>query len=289
MTRRRPAAALAASSIAFAVMALLARLGGRRGLGPAEMVFVRMTVGAAGCLALFWAGRARLAARRLGLLALRGLLGTLAILLFFFALSRLPAGEATLLNYTSPVFTTIFALLFLGERPGARPLLGLVVTLAGLGLTVRAGSGPILSLGVLAGFASAVVSGGAVATVRVLRKSEGTVVIFFVFAVIAALLSAPLGLIGARAPSGADTLLLLAIGLTSLVAQLLFTDALGYLGAVTAAVIAPLTPVAAYVLGAVFLGEPLTPPIAGGMAVALAGVALASLGAEPLPAPVVAD
>ncbi len=287
MIKRHPVLALAASSGFFATMALLARIGAAHGFSAAELVFVRMSVGAVGAVALFVTGRARLKPNRPGLLVARGLLGSAAILLFFFAITKLPVGEATLLNYTSPLFTTLFAILFLGERPGARPIVGLLVTLAGLALTVQSSGGPLLAAGVAAGLASAVVSGAAVATVRALRQTDGAAVIFFVFAMVAMAISGPLALPTARLPMGIDVAILVGLGLASLAAQLLFTDAMGYVTAVGGAAVSPLTPITAYLLGALVLGEPVTPRIALGIALALAGVALGSWQGEVAAAPAV--
>jgi drug/metabolite transporter (DMT)-like permease len=283
--RRAPLAALGGSSIFFATMALLARIEAARGFDAAQLVFVRMGMGALACLGIFAAGRERFHLGRPGVLLARGLYGSTAILLYFFAITRLPVGEATLLNYTSPLFTTLFAMIFLGERPGPRPVVGLLVTLAGLALTVDATSGARLSWGLAAGLASAVMSGAAVATVRSLRQTEGATMVFFVFCVVALALSGPLAISGARLPQERDALLLLGLGAASTVAQLLFTEAMGHVSAVGAAVVSPLTPVIAYFLGALLLGEPLTVRIGIGILVAVGGVVLGSLQPAPVAAP----
>jgi drug/metabolite transporter (DMT)-like permease len=169
---------------------------------------------------------------------------------------------------------------------------GLALTLCGLALTVEATatSGGLLSFGVLAGLGSAVMSGAAIATVRSLRRSEeGSTMIFFVFCVVAVLMSAPLAAPTARLPGVGDLALLVGIGATSTIAQLLFTDAMGHLPAVGAAVVSPLTPVTAYLLGTLFLNEPLTPRIAGGGLLALAGVVLGSWQERPAAAAAATD
>ncbi|MHB8417811.1 MAG: DMT family transporter [Myxococcales bacterium] len=276
MIRRAPLASLGGASLCFAAMATFARVESARGFDAAQLVFARMGVGALACLVLFATGRARFALRRPAGLLARGTFGSVAILLYFFALTRLPVGEATLLNYTSPLFTTLFAMLFLGERPGPRLFASLLVTLIGLALTVDATSGAHLSWGLAAGLGSAVMSGAAVATVRSLRRSEGAAMIFFVFCGVALVISGPLAVPGARLPAARDAWLLLGIGAASTLAQLLFTEAMGFVSAAGAAVVTPLTPIAAYLLGAFFLGEPLTARIVLGMAIALGGVALGS-------------
>ncbi len=269
-------------------MALLTRIASHRGYPADELVFVRMAVGAAGCLALWRAGQGSLRVTRPGLLLVRGLLGTAAILLFFFAIGRLPVGIATLLNYTSPLFTALFAILFLGERPGPRPLFGLAATFLGLALVVGWPAGGS-RLGVAAGLLSGVLSGGAITSVRALRRTEPPLPIFLGFSLIAILVSGPLAGPHARLPRGLDLPLVLGIGLCSLAAQLLFTDAMGHVSAVAGAVVSPLTPLFAFALGALLLGEPLSPRILAGSLLALLGVGYGSSGVETSdPAPAVA-
>jgi drug/metabolite transporter (DMT)-like permease len=282
---QHPVLALASSSVFFASMALLARIGAARGFSAAELVFVRMGIGAICCVVLFASGRANFEIARSGTLLARGVYGSISILLYFFAIARLPVGEATLLNYSSPLFTLIFAMLFLGERPGLRPVAGLAVTLSGLALTVEATStAGLMSWGVLAGLGSAVMSGAAIATIRSLRRTSGPTMIFFTFCLVAMVISAPLAAPSLRLPAPRDLALLMGIGLTSTVAQLLFTAAMGHLSAVGTAVASPLTPVTAYLLGTLFLGEPLTPRIAAGGLIALGGVVLGAWQARPVAA-----
>lgn len=50
------------------------------------------------------------------LLVLRGLSGLGAIVCFFWALVHVPIATAAMFNYTAPVFATVFAALFMGER-----------------------------------------------------------------------------------------------------------------------------------------------------------------------------
>jgi len=46
----------------------------------------------------------------------RALVGLISMELWFYALAHMPLSEATALNFTAPIFTTIFAILFLGEK-----------------------------------------------------------------------------------------------------------------------------------------------------------------------------
>ena len=52
-----------------------------------------------------------------GLVFAYGVLGGLAALMYFYALSLIPAGQATLLNNTFPIWGVLVSLFVLGERP----------------------------------------------------------------------------------------------------------------------------------------------------------------------------
>ena len=77
------------------------------------------------------AGLARWGYRK-GLLFFRGLIGFAGILCFFYALTKLPLAETTVIAYTSPVFTAILAALFLKEMLRAKEIAGLMLSLAGV-------------------------------------------------------------------------------------------------------------------------------------------------------------
>jgi drug/metabolite transporter (DMT)-like permease len=262
-------------------MASLVRVASHRGFGTWEIVTWRMAIGAIGCLPFLSREGQSARVRRRGLLLLRILVGATAVLTYFWSIALLPVGLATLFNYLGPVFTALFAARFLGERVGRTFAVGLALALCGVGLTLPGlhGGG---ALGAAVGLLSAVLQGGAVTFIRELRRTEGAVTIFFWFAAATTVLCLPLAIAELHRPNGIDLLVLLGVGLSSLGAQLLLTEALGHAPASTAAMLAPITPLTGFVIGAVALAEPLTLRIAVGAAVALAGVAIGMRGAPPV-------
>ena len=133
---RRAVLALLGSAFMFSLMTLgVKRLGAR--LPVAELVLARSIVGLSISLAM-----ARLIGinpwgRRRGLLALRGLLGTMALGCIFAALKRLPLAEATGLQFLYPTLTAALAWILLGESPSRR---GLAALPAGPGTAGGAGA-----------------------------------------------------------------------------------------------------------------------------------------------------
>ena len=130
---------MALSAFWFSVMALCVKLGGRR-LPSQELVLVRavLTLGMS-WVALRSAGlavRSPDRGRQRALLA-RGALGCLGLTCFYASLVRLPLAEATLLQYTNPIWAALLAAAVLGERVGRREALCLAASVAGVLLVVR--------------------------------------------------------------------------------------------------------------------------------------------------------
>jgi drug/metabolite transporter (DMT)-like permease len=283
--RRPPAvAALVSAALVFALMAVVAKLASARLPGP-EIAFVRFAVGL-----VAWGGaslRVPMRARnKLGLF-LRGAYGGAAVLLYFLAIAHLPVGIATLLNYTAPVFTAIYAAAFLGEGVTRATLGALGLTTIGVALVI-AGTAPPGSLGVgpwqLVGIGSAMLSGAAVATIREVRKTDGSWEIFAAFCIAGALITGPPALAQWVRPRPVEWAALVGVGLLSLVAQLLMTHALRYVRAAVGGVIAQLTPVASLALGWLLFEERIGGLALAGAALTLAGVSLGTFLAASRPA-----
>lgn len=82
---------------------------------------------------------ARLTRRQLKLFGLRGLVHSLAVILWFFAMARIPIAEVTAMNYLTPVYVTLAAALFMGERLPRRRLVAVLVALIGAFIILRPG------------------------------------------------------------------------------------------------------------------------------------------------------
>jgi drug/metabolite transporter (DMT)-like permease len=98
---------------------------------------------------------ARLGRRALGLFALRGAVHTGGVLCWFFAMTQIPIAEVTAMNYLSPVYVTLGAALFLGERLAFRRIAAIAAALVGAFIILRPGFRE-LSPGHLAMLATAV-------------------------------------------------------------------------------------------------------------------------------------
>jgi drug/metabolite transporter (DMT)-like permease len=266
-----------AAGVFFGLMAVLTRAAALHGFSAGQVATVRFGLGALMALGLFRLrpGTFRPVNRRM--LVTRGLLGGLAAFLYFVALSRIPAGEATLLNNTFPVIATVLSIALLGERPTVHIALALLVTSAGVFLVLGGGSLRVgFSWGEAAGVASAILGGAAVTSVRLLRATDNALIIFLAFCLGGLAVSWPFAL-GPWPAAGTVWLLALGLGVTSFLAQLLMTHAYGALTVPEAAVWQQLTPVTSYLWALGFLGERVTAVEALGVLLGLGGVVYGSV------------
>jgi len=281
VTRSKPwaRAELFASGLLFGLMAAVARLGsrGEGGFTGPQLTLVRMAVGSGMALALFRLRPGTWRPRNVELLVTRGLLGGAAVLLYFLALTRIPAGEATLLNNTFPVFATVLSVMALGEKPTVH--LAVALGIATLGMVLVLGDGTLptgLGWGEAAGIASALLGAGAVTSIRALRATDNAPTIFFAFTLGGMMVSLPFAFTG-WPPWGPLWLAAGAVGVLSFAAQLLMTDAYGALTVPEAALWQQLTPPASYLWGLVLLGERISLGGAAGVLIGISGVAYGSI------------
>jgi drug/metabolite transporter (DMT)-like permease len=141
-----------------AVTALVKYLGPR--IPAQEQAFLRYLLGLAFLLPLLGHLRRTPLTPRIRLLfAGRGLLHGAGVMLWFFAMTRIPLAEVTAMNYLAPVYVTIGAALFLGERLAARRVAAVVAALIGAAIILRPGFREV-SPGHLAMLGAALVFGG---------------------------------------------------------------------------------------------------------------------------------
>jgi drug/metabolite transporter (DMT)-like permease len=215
-------------------------------LGTFQLVFLRSAVSLILCVWYLNRAGIPLLGNNRKWLFVRGFVGMIALSGFFHTVRHIPLASATVIQYFSPVFTVLLALLFLNEC--VHKAQWLFLGLALVGIVMVKGFDPRVTWGMWGlGMTSACLSAVAYLATMKCRDSDhpvGVVVWFHMLAVpIMGLLS-----VGDWVPmEGADWALALAIGVLSIVAQVLMTVALHredagmvmpfkYLGAVLALV-----------------------------------------------------
>lgn len=251
---------MAAAAFFFSLMSLLVKAAGQR-LPPQEMVLARSVAGVV--LSWHWL-RARGISpwgNRRGLLLVRGFVGFGGLSAFFFALTRLPLADATVIQYTNPVFTAILAALFLAETLRARDTGLILLSLAGVVLMTRPGflfgglEERLDPFAVAVALAGALLSAAAYVIVRALSRTEDPVVIVFWFALVAAAGSIPFTAAGGLMPTPWEWAALAAIGVVTQLGQVSLTRGLKEEPAGRAMAVGYMQIVFAAAWGALFFAE----------------------------------
>ena len=100
---------------------------------------------------------------------------SIAILLFFYGLSISPLSLATVLNFTAPIFTVIFAIIFLKEKLTTHRLISLVLGFIGVMCVLRPDLS--LNLGGLLVLLSSLVWASSLIFIKKLTKTDSAVTI----------------------------------------------------------------------------------------------------------------
>ncbi len=109
-------------------------------LPAAESAFLRFVFGLAFVLpTLVPVVRGGLPRGSLALFGWRGVLHTLGVVLWFYAMGRIPVAEVTAIGYLNPIVVTIGAALVFGERLAARRLMAVGVAFLGAVVVLRPG------------------------------------------------------------------------------------------------------------------------------------------------------
>ncbi len=178
------------SALGFALMAACVKEVSGLGIPVLEIVAVRSIVSGMISYADIKRKKIPLFGHNKVLLIARGTVGTVALILVYYAVTTLPLAEATVLQYLHPVFTAILALFFLKETIQRSTMACIVISLLGLFIIIQPNlqidSGvqyPWISIGagVLGAFTSAV----AYIIVKKLTKTDDSSVIIFYFPLVA--------------------------------------------------------------------------------------------------------
>ena len=210
------------AGIFFTFLGVMIRMANRE-VHLLEIVFFRYFI----CL-LFMApwmmrkGIGGLRANNLSLLLTRSVSSYIGAMLWFASVIFLPLAEATALGYTTPLFATLGAVLFLNEVVRKRRWFALAAGFAGTLIIIRPGIDTV-SLPALYAIAGALFIAISALLVKVLNRTESpdTIVLYM------AVFSTPLSLIAAlfvwQTPSFEALLWLIGIGLFSTFAHLAYT------------------------------------------------------------------
>ena len=102
------------ASLAFSLMQLCVKY--LPHLPAVELVFFRSLVSISICLVMMKKLKLNPLGNNRKILLMRGVFGTIALSMFFYTLQQIPLASAVTIQYLSPIFTALFAAIFLKEK-----------------------------------------------------------------------------------------------------------------------------------------------------------------------------
>jgi len=137
-----------------------------------EAAFIRYLVGVVLLLPALWRMRTRLLRNAsTGLYVLRGMVHGVAVMLWFFAMARIPLAEVTAIGFSTPVFTALGAILIFREQVKARRMLAIAAGFIGTLIILRPGFQSI-EAGSLAQLVAALFFAGSFLLTKRMTQSE---------------------------------------------------------------------------------------------------------------------
>jgi drug/metabolite transporter (DMT)-like permease len=191
-----------AGGLLFVAVTVMVRLLGSD-MPAVQAAFIRYLIGVLLVLPMLWRMRARgfgFGRERVGLYALRGLVHGAAVLLWFFAMARIPLAEVTAIGFSTPVFTALGAILIFGEQVRLRRLLAILAGFVGTLLILRPGFNTI-EAGSLAQLIAAFLFAGSFLLAKRMTQSEGSADILVMLSIFCTLTLLPGALYYWRTPT----------------------------------------------------------------------------------------
>lgn len=193
---------MVAGGLLFVAVTVLVRMLGSD-MPAVQAAFIRYLIGVLLVLPMLWRMRIRrfgLDGGRLGWYALRGLVHGVAVMLWFYAMARIPLADVTAIGFSTPVFTALGAILLFGEQVKARRMLAILAGFVGTLVILRPGFQAI-ELGSLAQLVAALFFAGSFLLAKRLTHSESSADILVMLSIFCTLALLPGALYYWREPS----------------------------------------------------------------------------------------
>ena len=217
----------------------------------------------------------RLQKHQLRLSVWRGVLHSGAVTLWFFAMARIPIADVTAMNYMAPIYVTIGAALFLGERLALRRLGAIAFALLGVIIILRPGFREI-GAGHMAMVLATLFFGASYLLAKRLTDEMPAGLVVVLLSVIVTIALLPMALVVWVPPSGFDLIILFLVACIATLGHYTMTLAFK---ATSISVTQPVTflqLVWAVTLGVVVFGEAVDPFVVLGGGIILGSVTFIS-------------
>ncbi len=247
------------SVVFFALMAVLVKA--IPNVSSYQTTFFRFAIGLGiiGILSLF--GRIKLQFNDKKNLFWRGLVGGIAVYLFYLAILKLGVGKGSVYIYSYPIFATLFSMLILKEKVEPIKFVVIFISFAGLILlSLGGGKDSLAGMGMyeLIAIAGSVITGLAVVFVKKLHDSDNSYAIFFSQCIVGFwLFLVPSGVTQAQG-NLTELLLLVLVGVVATIGQLFMTEGYRYVNVATGSLLQSMVPVFNLISGWLIFHEQFT-------------------------------
>ncbi|MBN2760167.1 MAG: DMT family transporter [Rhodobacteraceae bacterium] len=237
-----------------AVTALVKYLGDD--LPAAQQAFLRYLLGLVFLIPMWPALRSIRPSRgALGFFAARGVIHGLGVALWFYAMTKIPLAEVTAMNYLTPIYVTLGAALFLGEKLAMRRVLAVFVAFFGALIILRPGLREVSS-GHLAMLGTALFFGASYLMAKRMSGQVSASVVVAMLSVAVTVVLAPLAYAVWVPPTGAQLLGLLCVAAFATAGHYTMTRAFAAAPVTVTQPVTFLQLVWAVLVGAIVFAEP---------------------------------
>jgi drug/metabolite transporter (DMT)-like permease len=207
-------------------------------------------------------------------LLLRGITGTIALISYFYTLHTMPLASAVTIQYLSPIFTIIISAIMLKEPPRRLQWFFFFMAFAGV-VMVKGIDSRVTVPELLIGIEAAVFSALAYNFVRLLKDYDHPMVVVFYFPLVTVPVVGVYCFFSWVTPTPTELLILIAIGLTTTLAQVYLTKAYHADTAPNISIFNYLGTIYAILIGFFFFNEAVSPPGYIGFGLIIFGVIMA--------------
>ena len=251
---------MALASVFFCIAGCLVKYGSY--IGVYKLAFFRFVIGLGLIAAVVMSGRVKLVFVNKKLLFLRGFIGGIGICLALLSITKLGLGKGMVLVCSYPIFASIISAVFLKERLRLFDIGAILMAIVGIyfiayeeqqGFSLLV-FGKYELLAVLGG----VIAGITVVLIRKLHDTDNSLAIYFSQCAVGMWLVIVPAFRTAGEVGLKGVFILLGIGATVTVGQLLMTEGFKYVPVKIGSLLLMLEPVLCYLAGVAMFGEPLT-------------------------------
>ena len=251
---------MALASTFFCMAGCLVKCGSY--IGVYRMAFFRFVIGFGLIAIAVMSGRVTLVFNNKKLLFLRGLAGGIAILIGLISITKLGLGKGMVLICSYPIFASVISAVFLKERLRLFDIGAILTAIAGIYFIAyekqQGFSLMVFGKYELLAVLGAVIAGIAVSLIRKLHDTDSSLAIYFSQCVVGMWLVLGPSFSNEGSVGVNGVFILLGMGATVTVGQLLMTEGFKYVPVKTGSLLLMIEPVLCYIAGVAIFSERLT-------------------------------